>query len=66
MIPILNTFHLEFFITTKAAPWCDGKYVAFGEIVSGLEVVHLLQTCPTTPSLHHPLKPIIIERCGIL
>ena len=32
----------RFFITLSPAPWLDGKYAAFGEIVSGLEIAGAL------------------------
>jgi peptidyl-prolyl cis-trans isomerase B (cyclophilin B) len=61
-----STF-LQFFITTQPASWCDPLHVAFGEVVTGLEIVHMLQTCPTDGAPRgRPSKEIIIKGCGIL
>ena len=42
-----NTNGSQFFITTVACPWLDGKHTVFGKIVSGLEVVKAMEAAGT-------------------
>ncbi|KAI0056716.1 hypothetical protein BV25DRAFT_1831922 [Artomyces pyxidatus] len=56
----------QYFITTAPAPWCDGKNVVFGEVVSGMEVVKRIQTYASGDHLRRPSALIVVERCGTL
>ncbi len=54
----------QFFIVHGAAPWLDGQYTIFGELVSGQEVLEKLAATPVRPNAHgeasEPLqKPVI-------
>ncbi|KAI0292749.1 allergen [Russula brevipes] len=56
----------QYFITTAAAPWCDGKNVVFGEVVEGLDVVRHVQTYASSDILRRPSATILVERSGVL
>jgi peptidyl-prolyl cis-trans isomerase B (cyclophilin B) len=42
-----NSASSQFFIMHKDAPHLDGQYAAFGEVVSGIEVVDDIADYPT-------------------
>ncbi|KAI0279138.1 allergen [Russula aff. rugulosa BPL654] len=56
----------QYFVTTAAAPWCDGKNVVFGEVIEGLEVVKRIQSYSSSDILRRPSATILVERSGLL
>jgi len=56
----------QFFITTAAAPWCDGKNVVFGEVQEGLDVVKRVQGYASADILRRPSATILVVRSGLL
>ena len=53
----------QFFLCFKATPHLDGKHVVFGKVVSGWDVLNVIERQPTGAQ-DRPVKPIIIKNCG--
>merc|ERR1711909_187963 len=59
-----NTNGSQFFITTVACPWLDGKHVVFGEVVEGMNVVKAVERQGTQSG--RPKQPVTITNSGQL
>ena len=57
----------RFFITTGPnASWADGKYVAFGRVTSGMNIVQGMQLIEVKPPFNYPTQHIRIVDSGVL
>lgn len=59
-----NTNGSQFFITTVACPWLDGKHVVFGEVINGMDVVKSIEAYGTMSG--KPKAKVTIENAGEL
>lgn len=54
-----------FYITRKRMSWMNGRYVAFGRVIDGMEVVNSIHAAEVKHS-QAPRDNIVIEDCGVL
>jgi len=59
-----NTNGSQFFITTVATPWLDGRHTVFGEVAEGLDVIKEIEGYGTQSG--SPRAKIMIESCGVV
>lgn len=52
----------EVYATDGGAPWLDGQYTVFGQLVEGFAVLDSIAAIPTPTSMGHPAPPGIGER----
>ena len=53
----INSAGSQFFIVLGDAPWLDGQYTIFGEVVSGQDIVDKIASLETN-SLDQPIHPV--------
>jgi len=61
-----NTNGCQFFITLKAYPDLDGKYVVFGEVIQGFELMKEIGSYGSRTPEGEPKAKIMITNCGEL
>ena len=54
----------QFFITTVATPWLNGRHVVFGKVIEGYEIVKKIEEVGTGSG--RPTKKVVIEDSGEL
>ena len=55
-----NSAGSQFFIMTTDSPHLDGQYASFGKVISGMDIVHMIENVETS-SNDKPVKDIVIE-----
>merc|ERR1712100_643101 len=55
----------QFFLTTVATPWLDGRHVVFGKVIEGMDVVKKIESTPTHPG-DKPKADVVIVKSGVL
>ena len=54
----------QFFVTTVACNWLDGKHVVFGEVTDGMDVVTKIEALGSSSG--KPKKEVTIISCGVV
>lgn len=57
-----NTNGSQFFLTTAACRWLDGKHVLFGQVIDGMDVVTAMESVGTQSG--QPSAKVTIVNCG--
>ncbi|MBR6349892.1 MAG: peptidylprolyl isomerase, partial [Lachnospiraceae bacterium] len=59
----------QFFIMHFEAPYLDGSYAAFGQVIDGMDVVDKIATCKTDfydrPFEPQVMKKVTVETFGV-
>lgn len=55
----------QFFITTVATSWLDGRHTVFGKVLEGMDIVHKIENLPTN-SADHLVSSCLIVKSGVI
>ncbi|XP_017132683.1 peptidyl-prolyl cis-trans isomerase, rhodopsin-specific isozyme [Drosophila elegans] len=53
----------QFYVTTVAAKWLDGKHTVFGKVLEGMETIYAIEDVKTDTD-DFPVEPVVISNCG--
>ncbi len=56
----VDTYGSHFMIVTQDTPWLVGKHTIIGHVTKGMDVVHLIEAQPLTPT-GLPVEDIVLE-----
>jgi len=59
-----NTNGSQFFINTANNNFLDSKHTVFGKVISGMDVVEMIENTPVTVG-DKPVNPVVIERVSV-
>ncbi len=51
----------EIYMTQGGAPFLDGEYTIFGQVIDGLDIVFEIQNVETNPDNNKPINDVIME-----
>ncbi|KAM8718174.1 hypothetical protein ACLKA7_004822 [Drosophila subpalustris] len=58
-----NTNGCQFYVTTVAAKWLDGKHAVFGKVLDGMDTIYAIEDVKTDTD-DFPIEPVMISNCG--
>lgn len=61
-----DTNNSQFYITADKTPWLDNQNVVFGKVLSGMDIVNLIQGVETNPKTGRLAEEVKVADCGIL
>ena len=54
----------QFFVTTAATPWLDGKHTIFGKVIDGMETIYGIGRVKTDES-GKPLDKVVLQKVAV-